>query len=238
MQPSGDEQKREVRAMFDRISGVYDFLNHLLSFNLDRLWRRHLAQAIVRDEETLALDICCGTGDTSLELARRMCKNSLVVGVDFAGNMLARMRRKVARREQAAAIRACLGDAMRLPFADEMFDTACCGFGVRNLPDRRGALREMVRVVRPGGVVGILEFMRPEKGLLRRPALFYLRRILPLIGRLVSGDEFNAYGYLPDSIMEFPTAEEFRRDMLEAGCQNAACEVNKTGVVAFFIGTR
>ena len=224
--------------MFNRISGVYDFLNHLLSFNLDRLWRRHLARAVVREGDMLALDVCCGTGDTSLALAREICKNGFVVGADFAMNMLTRMRRKAARHKRTAAIHACLGDAMPLPFRDETFDAACCGFGVRNLPDRDAALREMLRIIKPGGRIGIMEFVRPEKGLLRRPALFYLRRILPLIGRLISGDEFNAYGYLPESIMRFPTAGEFRRDMLNAGCGGVTCEVNKTGVVAFFIGTK
>lgn len=226
--------------MFNRISGVYDLLNRLLSFNLDRLWRRHLARAALRaaGNAALALDVCCGTGDTSIALAREICHNGLIVGVDFAEKMLERMRRKVARAPRGERIRACLGDAARLPFAAGVFDAVCCGFGVRNLPDRRRGLREMLRVLKPGGAIAVMEFARPEHGGLGGAAGFYVRRILPVIGRLISGDEFNAYGYLPESIMKFPTAEEFRRDMLEAGCGSVEYEVNRMGLVAFLFGSK
>jgi len=224
--------------MFNRISGVYDFLNHLLSFNLDRAWRRHLAKSALRAGDTLALDVCCGTGDSALALAREMCNNGLVVGLDFAENMLRRMRKKIARRKAAARVAACQGDAMRLPFGDGVFDAVTCGFGIRNLPDRMPALREMLRVTRPGGRIAIMEFVRPAEGAMGRGTMFYLRRVSPLIGRIFSGDEFNAYRYLPDSIMKFPTAEEFRREMLAAGCAGAAYDVNRAGLVTFFTGTK
>jgi len=232
------EAKRDARAMFNRISGVYDFLNHLLSFNMDRSWRRKLAKCALRAGDTLALDVCCGTGDSALALAREMCNNGLVVGVDFAEKMLRRMRKKIARRKAAARVAVCMGDAMRLPFRDGAFDAVTCGFGIRNLPDRMPALREMLRVTRPGGRIAIMEFVRPPEGAMRGGTMFYLRRVLPVIGRIFSGDEFNAYSYLPDSIMKFPTAEEFRREMLEAGCAEAAYELNVPGPVTFFAGTK
>jgi demethylmenaquinone methyltransferase/2-methoxy-6-polyprenyl-1,4-benzoquinol methylase len=184
----------------------------------------------------LYLDVCCGTGDSALALAREMCNNGLVVGLDFAEKMLRRMREKVSRAK--ASVAACRGDALRLPFRDGAFDAVTCGFGVRNLPDRAAGLSEMLRVTRPGGRIAIMEFVRPAKRALRGATMFYLRRVLPLVGRIVSGDEFNAYSYLRDSIMEFPTAEEFRREMLAAGCAEAACEVNRPGLVAFFTGTK
>jgi demethylmenaquinone methyltransferase/2-methoxy-6-polyprenyl-1,4-benzoquinol methylase len=251
------EAKRDARAMFNRISGVYDFLNHLLSFNLDRSWRRKLAKRALHAEsmgsdaeeersdgrgltpnEVLVLDVCCGTGDSALALAREMCNNGLVVGLDFAEKMLRRMRKKIARRNAAARVAACMGDAMRLPFRDSVFDAVTSGFGIRNLPERAPALREMLRVTRPGGRIAIMEFVRPAEGAISRGTMFYMRRILPIIGRIFSGDEFNAYSYLPDSIMKFPTAEEFRREMLDAGCAEAAYELNVPGPVTFFTGTK
>ncbi len=232
------EPKRDMRAMFNRISGVYDFLNHLLSFNADRAWRRHLAKCALRAGDTLALDVCCGTGDSALAVATEAGEGSLVVGIDFAEKMLRRMRRKAARRSLSPRLAICLGDALHMPFKDGTFDAITCGFGIRNLPDRAAALAEMLRVTKRGGRIAIMEFVRPATGVMRGPAMFYVRRVLPFIGRIFSGDQFNAYAYLPESIMKFPAAEEFRRDLLAAGCSEAACEFKGHQLVAFFTGTK
>ena len=263
--------------MFNRISGVYDFLNHLLSFNTDRRWRKRMARLAVRGSDpsygaqaarradqlvewgltpktTLAagltpdtrahahtalyLDLCCGTGDSTIAIAKETDANALVVGLDFAENMLARMQRKISRRGRASKIAICKGDALRLPFQTGTFQAVATTFGIRNIPDRAAALREMLRVTRPGGRLVILEFVRPASGVMRGPSMFFLRRVLPFLGRLFSGDQYNAYSYLPQSIMTFPTAEEFRREMLAAGCSHAACEFARAGLVAFFTGTK
>jgi demethylmenaquinone methyltransferase/2-methoxy-6-polyprenyl-1,4-benzoquinol methylase len=269
--------------MFNRISGVYDFLNHLLSFNTDHSWRRRLAELALgppsrgsdakeesrshRDDgrglppaemhPLLVLDVCCGTGDSAVAVAKLMDENALVVGLDFAEQMLRRMQRKTARCKGvrrhgevpprdfgrgltpgASKIAAVQGDAHRLPFRAGAFDAVTCAFGVRNLSDRPTALREMLRVTRRGGAIAILEFVRPASGVMRGPAMFYLRRILPILGRIFSGDEYNAYSYLPKSIMQFPTAEQFRREMLAAGCAEASFELNRHGLVAFFTGIK
>jgi demethylmenaquinone methyltransferase/2-methoxy-6-polyprenyl-1,4-benzoquinol methylase len=184
-----------VRTMFDRIAPVYDVMNRVMTVGLDIRWRRLTAQAVVRSGDSV-LDGACGTGD--LALADLKAGGSHVTGLDFSERMLERARRKSTRVEWVR------GDLLALPFEDASFDAATVGFGVRNVVDLELALKELRRVLRPGGRLGILEITRP-RGLLRPFFSLWFDRIVPLLGKVLPGG--SAYTYLPASVKPFPDAE-------------------------------
>jgi demethylmenaquinone methyltransferase/2-methoxy-6-polyprenyl-1,4-benzoquinol methylase len=215
--PEGARDEREasvrVREMFTRIAPRYDFLNHLLSFSLDRVWRRRTAKRflhILRRPEARILDLCCGTGDLAFALDRTRSRaldgsaqeRSAIVGSDFVEGMLVRARAKSAAGGNETVFAAA--DALNLPFSDASVDLITTAFGFRNLANYEDGLREFARVLRPGGELGILEFTEPETGPLAGIFRFYFRQILPRIGKTISGDG-EAYAYLPGSIMKFPS---------------------------------
>jgi len=185
--------------MFAGVAPRYDFLNHLLSGALDILWRRRSAAALELAAGARVLDLCCGTGDQALAVRKR---GGQVVAGDFCLPMLALAERKY-RRHKTLRPRGLATDALSLPFPDGLFDAATVSFGLRNVADLDRALRELNRVLRAGARVAILEFAVPQSPWLSRPYLFYFRRILPLLGRLVS-PRGEAYSYLPSSVLEFP----------------------------------
>ena len=221
--PEGAASEREarqyVRRMFSDIAGRYDLLNHLLSGNLDRLWRRRTALAfdqILRLPHARVLDTCCGTGDLAIALERRATHScspgAAIIGSDFAHPMLVR----AAQKSAAVKIRYVEADALDLPFADGSFDLITSAFGFRNLANYEAGFREFFRLLRPGGEVGILECADP-RGLLFGPLCrFYFRRILPVIGRAISGSAV-AYSYLPSSVAKFPEPEQLGELMRAAG---------------------
>ena len=190
-----------VRAMFDRIAPGYDRANTLLSFGRDRAWRRHAADAAALRPGGSALDIACGTGRLTLELRSRAGSGGRVVGLDFSERML-----DVARAAHPAIEWVC-ADAAALPFADADFDAATTAFGLRNLAEPRAALAEMRRVVRPGGRLVVLEFLRPPRGPWGAAYALYLRHALPRVGGLVAGDR-DAYRYLGDTVDGYLTGEQ------------------------------
>ena len=215
--PEGSRDEREaaaqVREMFTRIAPRYDFLNHLLSFSLDRVWRRRTARrfrAILAQPGARVLDLCCGTGDLAFALERvrseaqgesRQARRP-VIGSDFVEPMLVRAREK-ARAAQRGVVFS-VADALHLPFPDASFDLVTSAFGFRNLANYEQGLREIARVLKRGGEVGILEFSEPGSGLMGGLFRFYFRRILPRIGGAISGDS-QAYAYLPGSVAKFPS---------------------------------
>jgi demethylmenaquinone methyltransferase/2-methoxy-6-polyprenyl-1,4-benzoquinol methylase len=229
---SEEQAAQWVRGMFGRVAGRYDLLNHLLSFQLDRLWR---VRAAGRVSEVLCrprarvLDLCCGTGDLLLALAAR--RGGLVYGADFCHPMLVEARRKIARRP-ALVFEA---DALRLPLADASLDLVTIAFGLRNLANYRQGLEELRRVLGPGGMLAILEFSRPPHRVLASLYGFYSRCILPRIGGLISGAG-DAYTYLPESVGKFPGAEALADEMRAAGYANVEFERMTFGVVALHIG--
>ncbi|MGO9241352.1 MAG: bifunctional demethylmenaquinone methyltransferase/2-methoxy-6-polyprenyl-1,4-benzoquinol methylase UbiE [Bryobacteraceae bacterium] len=230
---AGEEQAaRWVRGMFGRVARRYDLLNHLLSFQLDRYWRartaRRVAEVLSRPGARV-LDLCCGTGDLLLALAVR--RGGLVYGADFCHPMLVAARRKIARRP-AVVFEA---DALRLPLADASLDLVTVAFGLRNLANYRQGLEELRRVLRPGGLLAILEFSRPPQPLFARLYGFYSTHILPRIGGLISGHS-DAYAYLPESVLKFPGAEALAREMRAAGYRNVEFERLSFGVVALHLG--
>ncbi len=221
--------------MFAGIAGRYDLLNHLLSGNTDKRWRRLVAKrmrpALVRDARVL--DVACGTGDLSLELSE--AGQAQVVGLDFCRPML-----EIAVRKANASARAVLfieGDALHLPFADATFDGATIAFGLRNLASVEEGLRELRRILKPGGRVAVLEFSRPVVPGFRALFQFYFTRVLPRIGGLVSGSR-GAYEYLPDSVSKFPDQRRLAELMRAEGFEEVGY-VNLTGgIAALHTGTR
>jgi demethylmenaquinone methyltransferase / 2-methoxy-6-polyprenyl-1,4-benzoquinol methylase len=222
-----------VRDMFTAIAPRYDFLNHLLSLNIDRSWRRTAVQRLgweAKPDGTY-LDLCAGTLDLAAELARRDGFRGRVIGADFAVPMLARGRDKAPRTVPVAA------DALALPFPSARFDGALVGFGVRNVADLDRALREAARVLKPGARFVVLEFATPRFAPLRAMYLFYFRKILPAIGRVVSKHR-EAYTYLPESVLAFPEPEALAERLLAAGFSRVGFERLTGGICTVHYATR
>jgi demethylmenaquinone methyltransferase/2-methoxy-6-polyprenyl-1,4-benzoquinol methylase len=213
-----------VRTMFDRIAPVYDAMNRIMTVGLDVRWRRLAAQSAVRPGDRV-LDAACGTGD--LAIADLKAGATRVTGLDFAERMLERARRK------SAAIEWVQGDMLALPFADGTFDAATVGFGVRNVADLELALRELRRVLRPGGRLAILEITQP-RGALRPFFSLWFDRVVPLLGKVLPGG--SAYTYLPESVKRFPTAEKLVDLLKEAGFADVRFKLMAGSIVALHTG--
>jgi demethylmenaquinone methyltransferase / 2-methoxy-6-polyprenyl-1,4-benzoquinol methylase len=213
-----------VRRMFDRIAPVYDAMNRVMTAGLDGRWRRATVREAVRPGDSV-LDACCGTGD--LAVAARAAGAGRVVGVDFSAPMLERARRKDPELEWLRA------DVLALPFEDASFDSAVVGFGVRNVEDLEAAVRELRRVLRPGGRLGILEITTP-RGFLRPFYRLWLDRIVPLLGRLLPGGD--AYTYLPASVRRFPGPEELAELLGACGFEAVRFRRFAGGIVALHVG--
>ncbi len=208
------DKKEQVTIMFNRIARRYDLLNHLLSFNMDRCWRRKLVRLSGIREAERILDVAAGTGDLSLLAAKML--TARIVATDISERMLRIAMSKIQRKGYQDRIQCVFADAERLPFDADTFDAVMVAFGVRNFGNPAKGLSEMFRVVRPGGTVAILEFSVPHFPLLRNLYLFYFRRIVPFIGKLVSGDA-SAYKYLNQSAEAFPQGERFSSMLRDAG---------------------
>ena len=231
--PLGSRNEREaaawVRGMFARVARRYDVANHLLSFNIDRLWRARTVRRvrpILERPGAHVLDICCGTGDLTLALGRE-CPTH-VLGSDFCHPMLV-----AARGKGAAGL--FEADALRLPLRDASLDLVTVAFGFRNLANYRAGLLEMRRVLGPAGMAAILEFSEPPNAVFAALYHFYSRRILPLIGGALSGSR-EAYTYLPESVRKFPSAEELAEEMRRAGFAEVRYERFTGGIVALHLG--
>lgn len=200
------EKNRYVRRMFNNISRRYDFLNHFLSAGIDRRWRKKAIKLSGLADGNSFLDVACGTGDLSVEAVKANARR--IVGIDFAENMLQGFRLKKTRLGLDGKVEIIQASAEELPFSDGTFDVTAVAFGARNFGDLRKGLSEMRRVLKTGGRIVVLEFSRPGKFPVRKLYSFYFRRILPLVGRIISGDH-GAYMYLPESVSVFPDGEDF-----------------------------
>ena len=229
------DKRRYVREMFTAIAPRYDLLNHLLSFNVDRAWRRRAVDRLgwERRPRGRFLDACAGTLDLAAELARRPGFAGRVVGADFAAPMLRLGAGKVA----GSPVSGAAADTLDLPFPDGTFDGATVGFGLRNLASLEAGLRELRRVLRPDARLVILDFTTPPSAALRTLYLFYFRRVLPVVGRLVSGHP-TAYTYLPASVTEFPAPQALARRMADAGFRDAGFRLLTGGIAAIHWGNR
>jgi len=234
----GTLEAGEVRAMFDRIAGVYDVMNTAMTAGLHHRWRARAAELARVGPGSRVLDVATGTGDLALELARRVRPGGEVVGADFAERMLELARAKVARKPaeaQSVYPRFEWADAMALPYAEDSFDAATVGFGARNFEDLARGLAEMVRVVRPGGRVVVLEITTPTRPPL---SLFYglwFDRIVPALGRVAGSSQ--AYTYLPNSVKRFPGPVALAAEMQRAGLQEISYVITAGGIVAIHAGT-
>jgi demethylmenaquinone methyltransferase/2-methoxy-6-polyprenyl-1,4-benzoquinol methylase len=232
------KEPARIAGMFDAIAQRYDALNHLLSAGFDRRWRRRAIHALALTGRERALDVCTGTADLALEAATAPAGRAAhVVGIDFSGEMLRIAHAKVRAASLGSRIHLARGDATRLPVGDRSVDVATVAFGIRNVADPARGCAELYRVLVPGGRVAILEFGAPRIPGLRTAYLWYFRRVLPRVGRLVSRHS-EAYSYLPLSVMEFPAGEAFGDMLRAAGFSEIRCQPLTFGVVWLYLATK
>jgi demethylmenaquinone methyltransferase / 2-methoxy-6-polyprenyl-1,4-benzoquinol methylase len=230
-----DSAARAVREMFTAIAPRYDLLNHLLSANIDKLWWRRTARKfanILAEPGVKVLDLCCGTGDMALAL-QKQAPQAEITGADFSHTMLVLASKK---NSQPRRIKWIEADALQLPFPDQSFDLVTSAFGFRNLADYDAGLREIFRVLRPGGECGILEFSEPQ-GTMGKVYDVYFKSVLPRIGRLISGNR-GAYSYLPASVERFPPPPEILSRMKVAGFRDGSWTPYTFGIAGLFRGKR
>lgn len=232
---TGGERAAQVRTLFSEIAPRYDLLNHVLSLNIDKGWRRRAVRALgwERAPEGTYLDACAGTLDLALELAAQRGFDGCVVGADFALPMLAAGSKKVGD----ATVAPVCGDTQMLPFAAATFAGATVGFGVRNLSDLAAGLRELHRVLKPGGRLVVLEFTVPPGKILRAAYLLYFNRVLPLLGRLVSGHPW-AYSYLPRSVRGFPGPHALAELLRSSGFRSVEWGLLSGGIASVHVGSK
>lgn len=230
---------RAVREMFTSIAPRYDLLNHVLSFNVDRLWWRRTARSfidILRRPESRVLDLCCGTGDMTFALRRAAGKSAAqILGADFSHAMLQRATEK-SSAQNGSGPNWIEADALTLPFPNEHFDLVTSAFGFRNLADYDAGLREIVRVLRPGGECGILDFGEPE-GAMGALYRIYFKQVLPRVGTLISGVR-GPYAYLPASVERFPSPDEMIARMKKAGFAEAGWTPYTFGIAGLYRGRK
>lgn len=232
-----DKSPAKIAGMFDAIAGRYDLLNMVLSGGLDRYWRRQAIASLQLTGRERLLDVCTGTADVAIGAARRTDGAARVVGVDFSGAMLAHGRDKLRSLSLAGRVQMIRGDAMSLPVADASVHAATIAFGIRNVMQPEVACRELVRVLRPGGRVAILEFGTPASPLFGPIYQWYSRHILPRIGRAVSRHDA-AYTYLPESIGAFAYGDEFARILSTAGLAQVEARPFMFGAVYLYTGQK
>jgi len=230
------EQRAAIERMFSAIAPRYDLLNRLLSAGRDRIWRREAIRATRLPLDGRLLDTCTGTADMALEAARQF-PAATIAGVDFSGPMIKLGRTKAAGAGAAERVRLVVATAEAVPFFAETFDAVTVAFGLRNVPERRQALAEMHRVLKPGGRAVILEFTTPPGRMFRGIYLCYFHRVLPVIGGLVSGHR-SAYAYLPASVSDFPPPGELATWMTEAGFRDVSYRLLTGGIVAIHVGVK
>ena len=229
-------KKEGVKKMFDNIAPDYDRLNHILSLNIDKNWRKKAVRELADEARPLnVLDVACGTGDFTIEIARKVPHGSTVVGVDISDGMIAVGLEKLAKLGIDAALE--VADCEALPYEDNTFDRISVGFGVRNFEHLELGLSEMYRVLAPGGKLVILELSVPSNAFIRWCYKLYFLKILPFIGGLVSGDR-SAYEYLPASVLRFPAPDKFMSIMKSAGFDVVEHRALTLGVCRMYIGKK
>lgn len=226
----------KIRLMFNNIAGDYDKLNHLFSLGVDKSWRRRALKWIVEpDKKQSILDVACGTGDFSIAIAEKADPATVVTGMDLSDGMLEVMSHKVRKAGLTDRIVTAQGNCEHMPFADDSFDRVTVAFGIRNFQNREAGLTEMLRVLKPGGSLVILELSVPSNKFVRLCYNFYFTRIMPSIGGLVSGDKA-AYKYLPASVLKFPGKEEWMATMTACGYKSVMHKSFTFGICRMYVG--
>ncbi len=230
-------KKEKVQKMFDNIAPTYDKLNHIMSLNVDKLWRRHALKEIVDGTPQRILDVACGTGDSTISIARAAAEGTKVTGADISEGMMALVTEKAEKAGVLNRIDLQVADGEALPYEEGTFDRVTCAFGIRNFEHKEKGLEEFRRVLRPGGRAVILELSVPQNKVLRWAYDLYFLHILPWVGGKVSGDKA-AYKYLPASVHNFPAPKEFCRMMEEAGFRSVRFRTFTFGLCRMFTGER
>lgn len=233
-----DKSSSRVREMFRQIAPRYDMMNHLLSMNVDRYWRRRAVRRLRISDGHPILDTCTGTGDLAIAIAHAAPESVDVVGSDFCHAMLEIARQKRSDGSPSARINFLEADSQALPFADNTFQCVTVAFGLRNVADTDRGIREMVRVCRDGGQVMILEFSRPTLWGLRQSYGFYFRNVLPRVGQWLARNDKSAYKYLPESVGQFPDGQALADRMSAAGLRDVSFTPLTMGVATIYEGTK
>jgi len=233
--PNENNKKEQVSNMFNAIAHRYDFLNHVLSMGIDRLWRRRAINNLKRYNPKAILDIATGTGDFAI--ASLGLKPTSVIGIDISEGMLQYGNEKIARQKLSNVIKLEQGDSENLRFSENTFDAITVGFGVRNFENLEKGLSEMLRVLQPGGVVAILEFSKPTSFPIKQLYWFYFKHILPTIGKVLSKDH-RAYTYLPESVEEFPFGKAFELILLKVGFVNTKIIPVSFGIATIYMADK
>jgi demethylmenaquinone methyltransferase / 2-methoxy-6-polyprenyl-1,4-benzoquinol methylase len=228
-------KKLQVARMFDTISGNYDFLNHFLSLGIDKLWRKKAIKLLEQDHPKLILDVATGTGDFAIQALS--LKPTKIIGVDISEGMLEMGRKKMIEKGVSETIEMRNADSESLPFEENKFDAIIVAFGVRNFEDLNKGLAEMLRVLKPGGRVVILEFSKPTSAIIKPLYQFYFRFITPAIGKFFSRDS-HAYEYLPESVNAFPDGQDFTSILNQLGYKNTSCKPLTFGISSLYTGTK
>lgn len=235
-QDSDATKKEQVASMFNNISRTYDFLNHFLSLGIDVIWRKIAIKELSKDKPALILDVATGTGDLAFE-AIKILDPEKVIGIDISDGMLSISREKISKRKMHEKFEVRLGDSEKLLFEDNTFDAVTVAFGVRNFEDLEKGLRDMLRVLKPGGKAVILEFSKPKVFPVKQAYNFYFKYITPTIGRIFSKDN-SAYTYLPESVASFPDGEKFDTLMQKVGFKNTKFRPLTFGICSIYTGVK
>lgn len=237
MEPTLSERKKESYKIFNEISGTYDFLNHFLSAGIDIYWRKQLMRQIPKGRTNLqALDLATGTGDVALGLAASP-SIAKITGIDMSQGMIEQGKIKVKKRGLESKINLDIGDGVEVPYPDNSFDLVTLSFGIRNFSDPLKSLKNIYRVLRPNGKVVIIEFSLPKSALIRKPYLFYFRKVLPKVGNLLSGHA-DAYSYLNKTVEDFPYGESFLQLAKQAGFSSLKQIPLSFGIAALYVGEK
>jgi demethylmenaquinone methyltransferase/2-methoxy-6-polyprenyl-1,4-benzoquinol methylase len=229
-------KKKQVSTMFNRIAPYYDFLNRLLSLGIDTIWRKKAIRLLKEDQPKKILDVATGTADLAIEAVRQL-KPQAVTGLDISVEMLEIGRKKIAQKGLSQIITLTEGDSENLPFPDNTFDALTVAFGVRNFEHLEQGLREMHRVLRPGGKVVILEFSQPTVFPFRQLYHFYFKNILPFVGKFTSKDP-KAYRYLYESVQAFPDGDQFLNILTQTGYKSNRCIPLTLGICSIYLGEK
>jgi demethylmenaquinone methyltransferase/2-methoxy-6-polyprenyl-1,4-benzoquinol methylase len=233
-----DKSPNRVRGMFSTIAPRYDRINHCLSLNIDRLWRRRTVRLVPAEAEAPVLDLCTGTGDLALAYFRATRGGVPIVGADFSHAMLRLAREKARRAGALKHVAFVEADALALPFAADSFQIVCVAFGLRNVADTDRGLREMVRVCRPEGTVAVLEFSMPRRQPWKGVYEWYFRRVLPRLGQALAKNASGAYNYLSESVGEFPAGESLAERLRAAGLTQVRFRPLLFGAATLYTGVK
>ena len=224
--------------MFSSVAGVYDLLNAILSFNFDKRWRRFAVKVSNATPDAKILDVCTGTGDLAIEYSKVLNSSGKVIGSDFCHEMVRLANDKLRKRNLSGKIKVIDADTLRLPFQDNCFQISAVAFGIRNVSDLKAGITEMARITAPGGRIVILEFSQPTNPIFKAIYYFYFKRILPFIGKIISRSKYDAYTYLPASVLNFPDRHGLKTILESCGLVNIEIYSRTLGIVTVHVGQK